>query len=205
MRSLASKLPAGSDLRLSLEQLAKQEDSSGFVLGVVGNLSRAVFQCPEQPEPTVLEGNLEIITLNGTVSPSGVHLHLSVSDGSCQVLGGHLEPGSLVLKGVDVLLGLIDEPQSQSPLNDIPKQNGSPRVEVAVLQGCPWSARTLRMLRSLDIQHTVKTIENDEEFNLVKQRSGVSTFPQIFIDGEFLGGYEALAELHGSGELESFR
>ena len=106
MRTTPIKLAPGDDLRLRLEQLAREEQASGFVLGVVGNLSRAAFQCPGPPEPTVMEGDLEIITLNGTVSPTGVHLHLSLSDGACHVWGGHLEPGTLVLKGADVLVGL---------------------------------------------------------------------------------------------------
>ena len=76
MRSLPFKLSAGSDLRKSLQEMAQEQNRSGFVLGVVGNLSRAKFQCPGQSGPTVLEGNLEIITLNGTFSPNSVHLHL---------------------------------------------------------------------------------------------------------------------------------
>ena len=48
-------------------------------------------------------GELEIITLQGTISPDGVHLHLSFSDASCQVWGGHLEHGTLVLRGADLL------------------------------------------------------------------------------------------------------
>ena len=64
MRSLPLKLTPGSDLRLSIEQVGRREKSSGFVLGVVGNLSRACFQCPGLPQPTVMEGNLEIIKFN---------------------------------------------------------------------------------------------------------------------------------------------
>jgi predicted DNA-binding protein with PD1-like motif len=40
MRTTPIKLAPGEDLRLRLEQLAQAEQASGFVLGVVGNLSR---------------------------------------------------------------------------------------------------------------------------------------------------------------------
>ena len=63
MRALPIHLEAGSDLRASLEHLAASEQSSGFVLSVVGNLSHASFACPGLDEPTVLRGELEIITL----------------------------------------------------------------------------------------------------------------------------------------------
>lgn len=217
MRSLALKLAPGQDLRHSLEALARAHGASGYVLGVVGNLSRAAFQCPGRPEPNVLEGDLEIITLQGHFSPQGAHLHLSLSDGACQVWGGHLEPGTLVLKGADLLVGLLDSPLPQEPtslepaaqlVNDqTPGVDASPvgapsvRVEVAVLPGCPWCTRALRMLRSLDIAHTVVTVDNDATYNAIHERTAMTTFPQVLIDGEVIGGYDALAQLHAEGAL----
>ena len=201
MRSLPLKLSAGSDLRKSLQEMAQEQNRSGFVLGVVGNLSRATFQCPGQSGPTVLEGNLEIITLNGTVSPNSVHLHLSLSDSACQVWGGHLEPGTIVLKGADVLVGFLDLPLPQSALDSAQ----TPRVEIAVLPGCPWSKKALMMLRSLAIPYIVKTIDNDDSFKAINQRSELKTFPQVFIDGDLIGGYDALSDLHSSGQLEVLR
>ena len=201
MRSLPFKLSAGSDLRKSLQEMAQEQNRSGFVLGVVGNLSRAKFQCPGQSGPTVLEGNLEIITLNGTFSPNSVHLHLSLSDSACQVWGGHLEPGTIVLKGADVLVGFLDLPLPQSALDSAQ----TPRVEIAVLPGCPWSKKALMMLRSLAIPYIVKTIDNDDSFKAINQRSELKTFPQVFIDGDLIGGYDALSDLHSSGQLEALR
>ena len=201
MRSLPLKLSAGSDLRKSLQEMAQEQNRSGFVLGVVGNLSRATFQCPGQSGPTVLEGNLEIITLNGTVSPNSVHLHLSLSDSACQVWGGHLEPGTIVLKGADLLVGFLDLPLPQSALDSAQ----TPRVEIAVLPGCPWSKKALMMLRSLAIPYIVKTIDNDDSFKAINQRSELKTFPQVFIDGDLIGGYDALSDLHSSGQLEVLR
>lgn len=257
MRPQPLKLGPGSDLRLSLEQLAIAHNAHGFVLGVVGNLSRAVFQCPGPPGPTVLEGDLEIITLNGTVSPEGVHLHLSLSDGACQVWGGHLEHGTLVLKGADLLVGFLDtaapapeplavpptplatgtEPVAIAPPAVLdamamppqplamapqpmamapqpvpataaairPLPTGEPRLEIAVGSGCPWSARALRMLRTLGIPHRVQRADSQAERQALVDRSGLITLPQVFIDGQCIGGYEALAELHGRGVLDALR
>ena len=211
MRSLALKLAPGQDLRQSLQVLATAQNVSGYVLGVVGNLSRAAFQCPGQPEPNVLEGDLEIITLQGHFSPQGVHLHLSLSDGACQVWGGHLEPGTLVKKGADLLVGLLDQPLPQDPINfeavasvDSPSLP-APRVEIAVLPGCPWCTRAIRILRSLDIAHNVVTCDSDATYNALHERSGMTTFPQVFIDGAVIGGYDDLAQLHADGALAQLR
>ncbi len=142
MRVVPIHLAAGSDLRVSLEQLAAEQGSAGFVLGVVGNLSRAAFQCPGQSGPSVLEGDLEIITLQGTIAPGGVHLHLSLSDGDCQVWGGHLEPGTLVKSGADLLVGLLEgsipsaapaAADATAPVSAIASATASePRLEIAV-------------------------------------------------------------------------
>jgi predicted DNA-binding protein with PD1-like motif/glutaredoxin len=210
MRPLQLKLGPGSDLRRSLEQLAIEQGASGFVLGVVGNLSRATFQCAGRSGPTVLEGDLEIITLQGTVAPQGVHLHLSLSDGDCQVWGGHLESGTLVLKGADLLVGFLPHSQpanaiAQGEVHGAFHQAEQPRVEVAVLSSCPWSKRALRMLRTLGIHHQVQTIATDAERRQLEQRSGQSTLPQVFIDGQLIGGYDDLAELQGRGGLDRLR
>ena len=205
MRAVPLKLAPGSDLRESLQQLAQQHQCEGFVLGVVGNLSRAAFQCPGQPQPTVMEGDLEIITLNGTISPAAVHLHLSLSDGACQVWGGHLEPGTLVLKGADMLVGLLEDAYGPAaPMAPQPEE-ATPRVELAVLPSCPWSRRAVRLLRTLQIPHTVSSIEDDAAAEAVMSRSGMRTFPQVFIDGEVIGGYDALSDWHASGRLSGLR
>ena len=202
MRPLPLKLAPGSDLRNSLEELGRTQGIHGFVLGVVGNLSRAAFQCPGQPEPTVLEGDLEVITLNGTIAPEGVHLQLSLSDGACQVWGGHLEPGTLVQKGVDLLVGVLDQTPAPAESNaDAP----APRLEIAVLPGCPWCGRALRLLRGMALPHTVITVNNDADFEACQTRSGMRTFPQVFIDGTAIGGYDDLTALHAAGELETLR
>lgn len=194
MDTLTLHLEPGQDLRLSLSEVALQKQISGFLLGVVGNLSKASFQCPGRDKPTVLVGELEIITLNGTFDADGVHLHLSLSDGACQVWGGHLENGSLILKGADLLLGILKQGQEARSKTKI-------RLEIAVLPGCPWCASALRILEAYNIPHRVITVDNDVTFKQCQQRSGMNTFPQVFIDGTTIGGFDSLERLQRSGGL----
>jgi len=203
MESMPLNLSPGSDLRESIEEAGREQGKSGFVVGVIGNLSRACFQCPGRPNPTILDGNLEIITLNGTFSHDGVvHLHLSLSDGNCQVWGGHLERGTRVLKGAEVLLYFLDVAESSAHSEFASKSEVPPRIEIAVIKGCPWSSRAVRLLSSNEIRHSIKSINNDDDFHALKKRTGLSTFPQVFIDGVLLGGYESLAELKANGKLK---
>ena len=194
MDTLTLHLEPGQDLLRSVAEVAQEKRISGFLLGVVGNLSKASFQCPGRDKPTVLEGELEIITLNGTFDADGVHLHLSLSDGACQVWGGHLEPGSLIMKGADLLLGVLKQSQEAG-------QRAKTRLEIAVLPGCPWCDSGLRLLEAYKIPHKVITVDNDLTFQQCQQRSGMNTFPQVFIDGATVGGFDSLEKLQRSGEL----
>ena len=42
-------------------------------------------------------------------------------------------------------------------------------------------------------------------FRSVVSPNGDGSLPQVHIDGVFIGGYDALAELHGQGQLDSLR
>lgn len=198
MDTLSLHLEPGQDLRLTITEIAQEKQISGFLLGVVGNLSKAAFQCPGREHPTVLEGELEIIALNGTFDANGVHLHLSLSDGACQVWGGHLENGSLILKGADLLLGVLDHGKEA-------QNHRKTRLEIAVLPGCPWCESALRLLQAYNIPHQVITVDNDLTFQQCQQRSGMNTFPQIFVDGATIGGFDSLEKLQRSGELLTLR
>ncbi len=192
------QLESGSDLLNSLQSLARKENQLGYVLSVVGNLSIARFQCPDNDTATTIRKHLEIIALNGTISPDKCHLHISLSDGECNVWAGHLEEGTLILKGADILVGFLVETVNKKETN-INQQT----VEIFILPDCPWSARAVRMLRTLQIPHKIKVVENDNDFNTLHKRSNYSSFPQIFINEQFIGGYSDLAELHASGKLSN--
>ena len=132
--------------------------------------------------------------MNGTFDADGVHLHLSLSDGACQVWGGHLESGSLILKGADLLLGTLKQGQEA-------RNKTKTRLEIAILPGCPWCDSALRILEAHNIPHLVITVDNDVTFRECKQRSGMNTFPQVFVDGATIGGFDNLEKLQRSGEL----
>tara|TARA_Y100001968_G_scaffold191429_1_gene175393 strand:+ start:395 stop:1012 length:618 start_codon:yes stop_codon:yes gene_type:complete len=202
MHSYSVKLPPNTDLLQALDQIARNENAFGYVLGVVGNLSRAAFQCPGRAEPEIIESTLEIITLNGTISPEGSHLHLSVSDTACKVWGGHLERGAYVLKGVDILLGFT-KTEFNSPIDgvNLDKINTS-KIEVYILDNCPWSKRAIRKLDQLNIPHKIILISSDSDFERVNKKSNANKFPQIFIDGNYIGGYDELINLNEKGKLE---
>ena len=59
------ELSSGTDLKNSIENFCKESNINGFILGVIGDLSHVVFQCPKRKNTTSFKGHLEIITLWG--------------------------------------------------------------------------------------------------------------------------------------------
>lgn len=98
----------GADLRTAIEgELAGHGATAAFVLQGIGSLSVAQLRYAGKPASTELRGDLEILSLAGTVSPDGVHLHMSVSDAQGRVYGGHVGPGCIVRTTAELLVALL--------------------------------------------------------------------------------------------------
>ncbi len=102
----AFRLLPGQDLRKEIEAFAKQENiKAGWVMTCVGSLTQANLRYANQPAGTKLNGHFEIVSLTGTVSVNGCHLHLSMSDSLGVTTGGHLLPENLVYTTAEIVLG----------------------------------------------------------------------------------------------------
>jgi glutaredoxin 3 len=77
------------------------------------------------------------------------------------------------------------------------------RIEVYTTPVCPFCVRAKRLLQARGIAYEEFDVANDPDLrDDVVQRSGRRTVPQIFIDGEAIGGFDELAALDASGELQ---
>ena len=195
--------PPKSDLIINIKEYSKENNIYGFVSGIVGNLNSACIQCPNTQSVNIYEGNLEIISLNGFFDKGDVHLHLCISDESCNVFGGHLEEGSVIQKGVDIFLLSFDKKILKS--NYIDTYSKKARVKIYLLKNCPWSKRAIRLLESSNIKFDSMYINNDEDFKRVNSLSKHDTFPQVFLDDIFFGGYDELSIQYKENLLESFK
>lgn len=68
---------------------------------------------------------------------------------------------------------------------------------------CNFSANALRILGQFEIKfHTVNVLKKPELAKYIKIYSNWPTIPQIYIDGEFIGGLDILEELNKTSELK---
>ena len=196
------KISPESDLVNSIKEYTRSNNLYGYVSGVVGNLRQVCIQCPKSEKINEFKGNLEILSLNGHFNNGEVHLHLSFADNGCNVFGGHLEEGCIVKKGVDVFL--ISFEKTINKIFDQKLIKKQTRVKAFILKDCPWSKRAIRLLNSLSIPYEAILIDNDETFQEVMSQSNHNTFPQIFLDGSFFGGYDELSRHAKLDNLDSF-
>ena len=110
MKVIPLRLPPGADLRRALEAwMGEQSERAGCVLSAVGSLSVAQLRLAGATEATAIHGELEILSLSGTLSPDGSHLHIAVAGSSGAVIGGHLCAGSLVRTTAELVIGLLPQ------------------------------------------------------------------------------------------------
>lgn len=110
LRALPLRLHPGDDLRAGVVAALRASGlDAAFVVQGIGSLSVVRLRYAGQPEPGELRGDLEILTLAGSIAPEGAHLHMSVSDAQGRVYGGHVGAGCLVRTTAELLLALLPE------------------------------------------------------------------------------------------------
>ena len=77
----------------------------------------------------------------------------------------------------------------------------SASVDIYVLPDCPWSQKAIKLLEFSHIKYNSYLITNDQEFKEISNQTSISTFPQIFINNQFIGGYTELSNLSVKGDL----
>ena len=94
------------------------------------------------------------------------------------------EPGDpFEVSDADTMLGYI-APNAAAPLN----------VTVLSREGCPYCVRAKGMLDDAGIEYEELVLNLDFSESTIRAISGHSTVPQVFIDGERIGGSEELED-----------
>lgn len=106
VKVFALRLKPGQDLRKEIENFAKQKAiKAGFIVTTVGSLEKTALRLADQNESNIFDGKFEIVSLVGTISPDGIHLHLSVSDNTGRTIGGHLVEGCRIYTTAEIIIG----------------------------------------------------------------------------------------------------
>lgn len=69
---------------------------------------------------------------------------------------------------------------------------------------CGFSGRAVKILSLCGVKDfvTVNILEDEEIRQGIKDYSDWPTIPQLYVNGEFIGGSDIMAEMYQSGELQ---
>lgn len=131
MKVLPIRLEPNADLRTSLKSFATEKNiQAGFILTAIGSLKQATIRFANQDNTTVLTEKFEIISLNGTLATTGVHLHITVADNHGKVIGGHLSDGCIIYTTAEIVIGIAENFTFHRSLDE---QTGFNELEVIPL------------------------------------------------------------------------
>jgi monothiol glutaredoxin len=69
---------------------------------------------------------------------------------------------------------------------------------------CGFSSRAVSILKACGVNHffTVNVLEDPDIRQGIKDFSNWPTIPQLYVNGEFIGGCDIMTEMYESGELQ---
>ena len=109
MKNYTFRLKSGEDLFETIEAFIKDKNiEAGCVLSGVGSLTHFTLRFANQEDHAEADGHFEIVSLTGTVSIHGSHLHVSISDEHGKTTGGHFVSGCVIYTTAEIVIAVFD-------------------------------------------------------------------------------------------------
>ena len=69
---------------------------------------------------------------------------------------------------------------------------------------CGFSGRAIQVLKACGVSKpaTVNVLEDEDSRHGIKEYCNWPTIPQLYVNGEFIGGSDIMTEMYQSGELQ---
>lgn len=110
MNNYTFRLRPNDDMFDSIEAFVRDKNiEAGCVLSGVGSLTHAVLRLANREFLSEFDGHFEIVSVTGTVSIHGSHLHVSISDEDGKTIGGHLVSGCRIYTTAEIVLAVFDD------------------------------------------------------------------------------------------------
>lgn len=93
----AIRLKENDDLKKAIKEYAKEHNiEAGCVLSGVGCVKHAHIRLAKAVSFLDEDKDYEIVSITGTISKDGLHIHISLSDEEGNTVGGHLSDGTII-------------------------------------------------------------------------------------------------------------
>lgn len=102
----ALRVNPGDDLKVKIADFVKERKiKAGYIVTCVGSLKQATLRLSNRNETQTWKETFEIVSLTGTLSPDGNHLHMSIADKDGKVIGGHMMDGCIIYTTAEIIIG----------------------------------------------------------------------------------------------------
>ena len=103
------RLTKGMDLKKSIVKYCKENNiKAGIICACVGCCYEIYFRLAGGKDFYHKIGDHEIVSMTGTISEDGVHIHVSFADIEGKVIGGHLSDGCFVNTTAEIAIIEVD-------------------------------------------------------------------------------------------------
>jgi predicted DNA-binding protein with PD1-like motif len=105
METHAFRLKPGDDLKKEIESFVRTNAiEAGWIACGVGSLTNYNIRFANQSEGSKGSGYFEIVSLTGTVSVNGLHIHICINDSTGKMIGGHLLHNNIVCTTAEIVM-----------------------------------------------------------------------------------------------------
>jgi len=110
MQNYTFRLNPGQDLFDSIGAFVRENRvEAGCILSGVGSLRQATLRLANREFLSEYDGPFEIVSITGTLSIYGSHLHISISDGDGKTIGGHFESGCQIYTTAEIVIAVFED------------------------------------------------------------------------------------------------
>ena len=110
MQNYTFRLTPGQDLFDSIQAFVMEKHvQAGCILSGVGSLQHAAIRLADRDHNSEFDGPFEIVSLIGTLSIHGSHLHISIADEEGRTIGGHFESGCKIYTTAEIVIAAFDD------------------------------------------------------------------------------------------------
>ena len=110
MQNYTFRLSPGQDLFDSIQAFVMEKQvQAGCVLSGVGSLRHATLRLADRCYNSEYMGPFEIVSITGTVSVHGSHLHISIADSDGKTIGGHFESGCKIYTTAEIVILVFND------------------------------------------------------------------------------------------------
>ncbi|MDQ2693610.1 MAG: DNA-binding protein [Chloroflexota bacterium] len=110
MQNYTFRLRSGQDLFDSIQAFVQEQNvQAGCLLSGVGSLTHAELRLANRDSFSEFHGYFEIVSLTGTLSIHGSHMHISMADEEGKTIGGHLGSGCKIYTTAEIVIAVFDD------------------------------------------------------------------------------------------------